>query len=507
MQTKRAWFIALGILAVYLGLAIAGVRTVMPWSDEAWFSSPALNLLTKGYMGTSVLDPTSSWRTNVLTGINQYTYWIVPLYPLAQAGWYKLVGFSLYSMRLLSVGWGLVALLAWYGIMKALSGDRRVALLTVALLAIDFQFLWSASVGRMDMMCAALGQAGLAAFLLLRPNHFPLAVLVSQSLVAASGLSHPVGLVAFVELLFLLLYYDRTRIRLVHVGIAAIPYLVGTAGWGWYISKNPSYFVAQFGGNAADRFLSIRSPLEALRLQFVERYLYMYGFAPTTKGLSHLKIFVLLAYVVGVVGALSNRGICRQKGYRVLLLLWAISSVTLSIIDWNVSFFYLIHFVQPLVAVLAVWVIWCWDHRTIPRWVLTTGLAGLVCVQLGVTGYRMAQNAYENSYMAAVRVLKQNTSKTDLIMGSAELAFQLGFDSNLVDDYRLGFRSGKKPDVVVIDENHYAEWIPLLLAQEPDTYRYITQMLSKEFQPVYKERAYEIYVRKNVRPTSVSADR
>ncbi len=109
--------------------------------------------------------------------------------------------------------------------------------------------------------------------------------------------------------------------------------------------------------------------------------------------------------------------------------------------------------------------------------------------------------------MEAVRFLKENTSKSDLIIGSAELGFQLGFDTNLVDDFRLGLRSGKKPDVVVIDENRYAEWIPLLAQQEPDSYRSITQMLSQEFEPVYKERAYQIYIRKNRRFGSAPADR
>ena len=34
-----------GILAIYLALAVATARTLMPWCDEAWFSGPALHLL------------------------------------------------------------------------------------------------------------------------------------------------------------------------------------------------------------------------------------------------------------------------------------------------------------------------------------------------------------------------------------------------------------------------------------------------------------------------------
>src|SRR5207244_5704257 len=141
-----------------------------PWFDEGWFSSPALNLLTKGHMGTSVLDPTATFRSVQLTGINEATYWIMPLYILAQAAWYMLVGFSLPSMRALSVLWGLTALISWYLIIRCLSGEKPVALIAVALVAIDFQFLSSASSGRMDIMAAGLGFARSGAFFCLRTS-------------------------------------------------------------------------------------------------------------------------------------------------------------------------------------------------------------------------------------------------------------------------------------------------------------------------------------------------
>src|SRR5438132_145318 len=102
MRAGRGMALA-GIIVVYLLLATGSLLTLRPWCDEGWFSSPALNLITKGYMGTSVLDPTASWRSVQLGGIHDYTYWIMPLYPLAQAAWYKLTGFGLYSMRALSV--------------------------------------------------------------------------------------------------------------------------------------------------------------------------------------------------------------------------------------------------------------------------------------------------------------------------------------------------------------------------------------------------------------------
>ncbi|MEO8129108.1 MAG: hypothetical protein ABI822_18535 [Bryobacteraceae bacterium] len=495
MADLRYRFILCGIAALYLLLAVGGARTTLPWCDEAWFSSPALNLITAGYMGTSVLDPTADFRTNHIAGIDRYTYWIAPLYPVTQAAWYEVFGFSLFSLRMYSVAWGLVALASLCITLQILSGRRDVALLGTALLAIDFQFLWAASVGRMDMMCIALGHAAFASFLYFRTRNLAIAVLVSQSLVVAAGLTHPMGAGECLGLFFLTLYYDRSRIRIPHVALAAAPYVAGAVGWGLYILKDPALFVSQFGGNAAGRFAAVTSPLETLRLQIFERYLYMYGFAPDTQGFSHVKIVVLIAYAAGVAAALSIRGIREHKGYRALLLLAAVCFPTWMLIDRQIQSFYLVHFVMFLVAIFAVSVSWLWERALLPRWVLAAAVLLVVAVQLGTVGKRIQQNPYRNAYLATTEFLKQQASPSQLVIGSAELAFQLGFHSNVVDDYRLGFRSGKRPDFIVIDKNRYDEWIPLLKEQDPPAYRYATEMMSREFHLLLDRSAYKVYGR------------
>jgi hypothetical protein len=92
--------------------------------------------------------------------------------------------------------------------------------------------------------------------------------------------------------------------------------------------------------------------------------------------------------------------------------------------------------------------------------------------------------------------LKQHAKSQDVVMGSAELAFELGFDGNLVDDPRLGCRSGKRPSFIVIDQNRYAEWIPQYEQREPQTYGYIHDMMAREFHLVLDNAAYTIYARK-----------
>ena len=76
-------------------------------------------------MGTTVLEPASStWKSVKLTGIDRHTYWVMPLNLLANAAGFRVFGFSVYSMRLLSLLWGLIALCAWGAILWKLTGQR-----------------------------------------------------------------------------------------------------------------------------------------------------------------------------------------------------------------------------------------------------------------------------------------------------------------------------------------------------------------------------------------------
>src|ERR1017187_3377740 len=105
--------IVLPILLVFVALAVLCAHVNLPGTDEAWFASPALNLIAQGHFGTSVLDPTAAFRKNNLTGINRHTYWIPPLYPLMQAAWDRVAGFGLMHVPYFSAVWGLLGV--WGG--------------------------------------------------------------------------------------------------------------------------------------------------------------------------------------------------------------------------------------------------------------------------------------------------------------------------------------------------------------------------------------------------------
>ena len=482
-----------GILVVYLALAVATARTLMPWCDEAWFSGPALHLLRWGTMGTPVLDPTAAWFSRDLTGIGRYTYWITPLYPFSQYLWFHVMPFSLFTVRLYSVLWGLVALVAWWALVRKLSGQEGLALLAMAFVAVDAAFVWGAGAGRMDIMCAALGVTGLAAYVLLRESHWTAAILLAHTAIAAAALAHPFALGWCAALVSLMLYFDWRRIRLPQVAWTAVPYLVAAGAWGIYIARDPALWWSQFSGNVANRLPE--GLFVWLRRQTVERFVYEYGLGPTTHGFAHVRIVVLALYLVGAIGVLANRKIRNHQGYRALLVAWGASSVTFALVDRDIHRFYMPHFSMTLAVLLAVWIWTSWQDRAVPRWALAGMAAALVAVQLATTGWHIRQDLYRNDYLVSTNYLKSQMHPGDVIFGSAELAFALGWDGTVVDDYRLGYRTGRHAAFIVLDRNRYQEWIPALQKTEPAAYQYIRGMLAQDYRLVQQDNEYQVYKR------------
>jgi 4-amino-4-deoxy-L-arabinose transferase-like glycosyltransferase len=499
--SKKPEHLLLVVVALaFLALVVGSALTKSPWSDEAWFAQAGLNLATRGEMTTPVLETTG---TN-FKGLERHTYWVMPLHLVTQAGWYKVFGFSLFSMRMLSAVFGVLALFSWYFIVGSLSGNQKVALITFVLLAFDYIFVMAASFGRGDMMSAALGAAGLAAYLYLRERNFNRAILASQSLIAACGLTHPNGGVAFfVGLLFLTLYFDRARLGWRHLGLAAIPYTVGAIGWGAYILQAPSDFVAQFTANASTggRMSGLTSPLSAIKNEITLRYLKAFGLGAHTSGSSGpiwLKSVVLLAYVVALAGCLSVRSIRAHKGYRALLVLTGIFFLVLTFFDGQKLSFYLVHIVPLYTALVAVWVYWCYSTRFVPAWLLALSVGGLLAIQTGGILYRMKINAYGRSFIPAVTYLKEHSNADSKIMGSAVLGFGLGYE-RVIDDVRFGFNTGKRADFLVINDvyeegiNHYRAG-----GEGAALEAHINKMLTQDYKLVYDENFYQIYARRDL---------
>lgn len=477
-------------LVLYAALATGLSLTRVPICDEGWYASPALSLITTGDMGSPIIEGAGTY----LKGIAHYTYWEMPLHMVAAAPWYRLFGTSLFSTRMLSVMAGLAALLCWFYIVRTITGDRSIALIALLLMAVDSNILILASTGRSDMLSAALGAGALAAYLFLREDHLHWALFCGHACAVASGLTHPQGgLIAVPSLILLQLYYDRYRLRWQQLVPIALPYLIGAAGWSAYILQSPESFWAQFSGNSAGRLWPLKAPLLALRREITDRFLPAYGIMPEAHRVGKLRIVVLIVYAAAVVSLGWPRAVRRMPGARIIGGLIAIVLLVLVFLEGAKQPWYLIHLAWLLPAAAAASYEWHAQWRAAWR---VAGLAVLAAVMLLQAGYAtalIAQDRYASVYRPVIAVLQQDLRPGQLVMGSAELGFGLGFN-HVLDDANLGYYSGKRADFIVIDTNYRAH-LAELARTHPTLYGDLASMLAGQYRAIYSNPGYSVYAR------------
>jgi 4-amino-4-deoxy-L-arabinose transferase-like glycosyltransferase len=487
---------------LYLGLCMGYALTQRPWSDEGWFASASYTLATEGEMATKVFK-----ERPIYPGIERRTYWVMPLYLVLEAAWYRVVGFSLFTHRFLTVIFGLLGAFAWYVLVKHLWAEadaekaRALATLTFVLVLLDYFYICFAAFGRMDMMCAALGFAGLAAYMHWRERHWLRAVGASHTLVCASGMTHFLGVMPLLALCYLTWKYDRAKINLKALGLAAIPYLIAAMAWGLYIMQAPDDFLGQFKANAANdgRLGSLFHPLKALTMEIRDRYLVGFGLGDHSVGtpkLVLLKVFIILLFLAGVAGLLLTRQLRQQRNVRTLLVMLGIYFIVMTILDGQKMPMYFMHILPIYAACLAVWLSWLWTRNTLPKWLMAGAVSGLLMIQLGGVALKIKQNSYQRRYAPAVAYLRAHKQPNSLVVGSADLGFGLGFTPHMLDDNWLGYANGKQPDFIVMEEIYQSiiEGSDGHRARRPAVHQHVQATL-KHYELVYDHAGYRIYRR------------
>jgi 4-amino-4-deoxy-L-arabinose transferase-like glycosyltransferase len=499
-RSRKPYLLIGLLLAIYIGLSVATALTQIPGTDEGFFANPAFNLLTKGSFTTTVLETVGTQ----FKGMDRHTYWIMPLQPLALFVWYRLFGFGVFSTRIMSILWGLVALVSWFMIVRSLFKRTSLALLVVGLLSCDYIFIVCASFGRMDMMSAALGFAGFASYLWLRERSLMWAIFVSQSLIAMSGLTHPMGLLPFFALVCLTFYFDRKRLQFKHLAIALAPYMIGAVAWGLYIVQDPSSFRSQFLANATmgsdeyagSRFAGLLRPWRGLRLELTYRYFANFGFGRRDTNATRIKILFLLLYVVGVFGSLIVRKIRSTVNYKILLGMTSVYFVGLTILDSQKNYYYLVHIVPFYITMCALFITWCWTRNNLVGKALALALASITLFEIAGLAYRIRRDNYRNSFQPAAAFLKRNANAQSLIEANPGVAFGLGFPENMLQDTVFGLNSKKRFDYIVVDPET-ADSIDRSKNRDPELYKYTKRLLSDEYSRIYDQSDYIIFSRKS----------
>ena len=460
---KRVLAITLISVAYLLAAANLAFRRA-PWNDEGWFADPAYTLLTRGYMGSPIIHPRGTWLAGELTGIQTHTYWIMPGSPLLQAVWYRVFGFGLMQMRAISISAGLVVIWAWAFLVWRITGNRLVAYLTAAVLAVDATFLYGASDGRMDMTTAAFGSLGLALFVWLRERNLALSLLAANSLIAASVFCHPNGAIYAFLLLLFIARYDVRALRWRHL-LCLAPYFALAGAWAVYILQRPDYFIAQFRANAepplGSRMAGLRHPLGMLAQEFTGRYLEHFG------GSSVWAQFPLLMRVVpflywGCAIWLLAEGVLKKNRAHTFLGICALATfLFMGVFVALKSACYLVVILPLYAACMALAI--CPEPGRFARIPLSM-LTILLVTQGLFLSHALRRDDYHDGYLPAVSYLKEHASRETPINGSPGLLFALP-DYRLISDSRLH----DSAEYVVVDRWYRFDWGFVYRNYEPQT--------------------------------------
>ncbi|MBA2378316.1 MAG: glycosyltransferase family 39 protein [Blastocatellia bacterium] len=483
-------------LLCFLSIGILSSITNRPHIDEGMFASPASNLVNAGYLGTTVLETQNS----PLTRIDERTYWVMPLFLLNVSGSFAVLGTNLFAMRLVSLFWGMVLILAWYFIAREISQSKHVAILTVAILAADYTLIDVGSTGRMDAMSAGLGFCGIALYLTLRNRNLVEAVAFSQIAVVLAGLTHPNGILYFAGLLFITIYLDRQRISKQHILVGASPYVIAGSIFLVWIAQDLIAFRDQFVDQLfmGGRMQGVGSPLYGFVLEFTKRYPQAYGLLSNSGGHDgpiRLKALILLGYLFGVAGVLLIRSVRTSPRYRAAMYSALIFFILMSLLDGQKETPYLVHLVPFYGFFVATTIAFLWSKDS--RWkpIILLALAAFAALQIGGMLLRISKNTYSNLYSPTIEYLQNHARGDDLIMGGADLGFGLDFPQNFVADGRFGYYSGKRPAYIVYDSAVEQSWLHSQFTA-PHLYEYLPKLLAEEYDVVYENAGYRIYRRK-----------
>jgi hypothetical protein len=392
-------------------------------------------------------------------GVEKRTYWQVPGFYVAEAFWMKAFGMNLWTMRSLAAVAGIGTLALWILLFQTLGFERRVVMLSAAVLATDYALITRSADARMDTLSALFGTAALLTYLRWRSTNFTKCIFVSQCSLALAGLSHPMAGMVYMTAFAVIFLVNRDwkQLTLTRVAVAALPYLVGAGAWGLYIAQDSAAFAKQFGANTSGRLNGVWAPWRSVWREVVERYLGSYGLNSKI-GLAKAKFVIPVIYIGGALLTAFNRILRRSEPVRKVLLMLGGMVLVMMFTDDRKYGLYLIHVIPLYAVLLASWVVWAWNARPALRPILVCGMSGFMALQLVGCLYWVKRDSYRKEYLPLIQFVRSVTPPNGKVTGPAELGFALGFDTNLKDDYSLGVRTGRAPDVIV-QNDLYRAWL------------------------------------------------
>jgi 4-amino-4-deoxy-L-arabinose transferase-like glycosyltransferase len=245
MSEGKSLAIATLAVLVYAWASLDGLSRVPPVSDdEVWIASSAHKLATEGVLGSDLMKG--------YFGGERHTYHHMPLYPVVLALFFRGLGTSAATIRLLPAACGLLVLLMVLLLGRRLGGPRLGALAMTLILLVRVSaaegptgiLLFDvARIGRYDIMVPVFGLAALLVF----PSSgrgTPARWLGVGALVALSALAHAYGAFLLVGLLAVMIWGRRGTLRS-RVWLVLVGFSLAAAPWIWFVVRGWADFLGQ----------------------------------------------------------------------------------------------------------------------------------------------------------------------------------------------------------------------------------------------------------------------
>jgi 4-amino-4-deoxy-L-arabinose transferase-like glycosyltransferase len=455
-----------------------------PFNDEAWIGSSAHNLRHSGELKTTVLET----RGTYMEGAERRSYWVFPLQPVLQSIALRAAGRTTgATLRIVSVAGGLALLFAVYRFTSRYTGSVLGAWLATMLTSCDYVIFSSASTARPEILVAGFGYLALLAL-----TYDSVAAHVGAGVcLTAAFLCHPYSLVCAGICACFVVAASRYRRgwKLAAIGLAGAAAGLVLLAWG---SRDWALFVRHLSGNAgAGR--SMQSPWTAVAREFTERLPTAYGLTEFSPGLiKSLSLVLLLATAAAVAARTTDvwRRVREARLHAIAMMLvggWA----TLAVLD-SKKFSYYWTPLSPLVAVGTA-VLWTVLRARRPQagHVLLRWYFAAAILLTAAASWSALRTSVGPVNTVAGLVQQQRTTGT--VFAPATVALQTAYPEWMVDDRRLGFLSGRVPEVIVTD----AEYRRVRL-QSPSEAEYRSRLLS-QFSRFAEVGEYQVLVRLRAR--------
>jgi 4-amino-4-deoxy-L-arabinose transferase-like glycosyltransferase len=376
--------VLLGLLA-YLLVSLPGLTVFPPvGEDEPWIAAAPYKLATQGVLGSDLFTG--------YYGTERHLFEQMPVFPLMQAGLFRLFGVGVAQMRALPVACGFVLLLAVFAIGRQLGGDRVGVLALILMIGLRVTdgvggtgvlLLDRGRINRYDIAVPVFALLALSTFNRAERDRRGSLYVLTGVFTGLSGLTHLYGLFWLPVFTGLLTVRRGWRVLrpgdlwLLLAGFAA-PWLV----WVAYIATGWSDFVGQM------RLYSPRFDLLNPKF-YIDNMLHENG--PISLDWSVRTIQALPLTRVGtwtvLIGAPAAVAVAlwreddSGRAVRTLAIATLVQMAMFAVLLRVKTFNYMIA-LWPLGALLLAWMgIWLWDRGRVSARLALLTLLGLIVLE------------------------------------------------------------------------------------------------------------------------------